>query len=55
MHGASAPQAIAKATERIEQAAIIQAARTFGLVRDDVSEEQAPEIVSRHRRLVGAT
>ena len=41
IHGASAPQAIAKATERIEQAAIIQAARTFGLTRDGVSEEQA--------------
>jgi hypothetical protein len=41
IHGASAPPAIAKATERIEQAAIIQAARTFGLVRDGVSEEQA--------------
>ena len=41
MHGASSPQAIAKATERIEQAAIIQAARTFSLSRDGVSEEQA--------------
>ena len=41
IHGASAHQAIAKATERIEQAAIIQAARTFGLTRDGVSEEQA--------------
>ena len=41
MHGASSPQAIAKAAERIEQAAIVQAARTFGLTRDGVSEEQA--------------
>jgi hypothetical protein len=41
IHGASAPQAIAKATERIEQAAIIRAARTFGVTRDGVSEEQA--------------
>ena len=41
IHGASAPQAIAKAAERVAQAAIIQAARTFGLVRDGVSEEQA--------------
>ena len=41
IHGASSPQAIAKATERIEQAAIIQAARTFGVAREGVSEEQA--------------
>jgi hypothetical protein len=41
IHGASSPQAIAKATERIEQAAIIHAARTFGVARDGVSEEQA--------------
>ena len=40
IHGVSVPQAIAKATERIEQAAI-QAARTFCLTRDGVSEEQA--------------
>jgi hypothetical protein len=41
IHGASAPQAIAKATERTEQAAIIQAALTFALMRKGVSEEQA--------------
>jgi hypothetical protein len=41
MHGGSAPQAIAKAAERIEQAAVVRAARTFGLAREGVSEEQA--------------
>ncbi|MGD0287463.1 MAG: hypothetical protein ABSC31_13995 [Acidimicrobiales bacterium] len=41
IHGASSPQAIAKATQRIEQAAIVQAARTFGVTREGVSEEQA--------------
>ena len=41
IHGASSPQAIAKASQRIEQAAVIQAARTFGLAREGVSEEQA--------------
>jgi hypothetical protein len=41
IHGASAPQAIAKATERVQQAAIVQAARTFGVARNGVSEEQA--------------
>jgi len=41
MHGASAPQAIAKAAERVAQAVIVQAARTLGLARDGVSKAQA--------------
>jgi len=41
IHGASSPQAIAKATQRIEQAAIIEAVRVFGAARNGVSEEQA--------------
>ena len=41
VHGARAPQTMAKATERVEQAAIVQAARALGLARDGVSEEQA--------------
>jgi hypothetical protein len=41
MHGGGASQVKAAAAKRIEQAAIVQAARTFGLIRDGVSEEQA--------------
>lgn len=41
MHGGGASQVKAAAAKRIEQAAIVQAARTFGLTRDGVSEEQA--------------
>ena len=41
MHGGNTPQAKAKATERVQQAALVQATRTFGLTRDGVSEGQA--------------
>ena len=41
MHGGGASQVKAAAAKRIERAAIVQAARTFGLTRDGVSEEQA--------------
>jgi hypothetical protein len=41
MHGASAPQVKTAAAERVRQVEIVQAARTFGLTRDGVSEEQA--------------
>jgi hypothetical protein len=41
MHGGGASQVKAAAAERVQQAAIVQAARTFGLTRDGVSEEQA--------------
>jgi hypothetical protein len=41
MHGGGASQVKTAATERVEQAAIVQAARTFGVARNGVSEEQA--------------
>jgi len=41
MHGGGASRVKAKAAERVRQAEIVEAARTFGLTRDGVSEEQA--------------
>ena len=41
MHGGGAPQVKTAAAERVRQAEIVEAVRTFGLTRDGVSEEQA--------------